>query len=106
MAAPLLRRASVRPAAAATWTRLLGAGVPAARAFVCRVIAAGDATSVINMSVGAASGAGLFADGVALGQGQTYTEQGIVVAAGEDIWVYTSVANGAYFSAFGEEVDN
>src|SRR4051794_8664958 len=109
MAAPsVLRHYSSAPTTNVT-TNISGA-VAANRALaVSKICVANlDATSsTFDLMVGAASGQAVkIASQVTLAAGQVYTETGLVVLAGESVFLYTNNGGHVAVNVFGEEVDN
>lgn len=109
MALPVLRRYSLATVAVNTGT-LVGSLTPANKALVVSkviVATAPQATVLFHMSIGTTWAASTnIAVNVNLPSGSTYTETGLVIPAGEGLWVYTTTANGIFVNLFGEEVDN
>lgn len=89
---------------------VMGAAVPATRALVARVIVAVAQVSQI-VTVYAGNGSGndtILTYNTALDAGETWEQSGIVLLAGERVYVRTdnAVAGNCIASVHGEEVDN
>lgn len=106
---PLLKRYFLGVIAATTWTSAMGAVVGANRALVAKVVVVNTTAAAVTFSLGIAAAVGnggKFADSITLNPGEVYTETGLVVAAGEQLNAWSSVANAIGVTVTGEEVDN
>jgi hypothetical protein len=105
-----LKRYGVTSGALGVHVSVQGAAVPAARAQVLNIIVNnnGGEGAQFHLSVGAAGGgSGYIAVSIPLNPGEVYKETGVVVAAGEQLWVASvDIANAVICHASGEEVDN
>lgn len=112
MANPLLRRYGVAVPSASTQTRVVGgSGVPANRALAVSKLAIsriGATASVsVSVSIGAAGGSpNNVINNLPLAVGEQWTETGLTVLAGEDVWIWCDTAAQLNVVLCGEEVDN
>lgn len=111
MPAPKLRHDKEIAGTANTATPVLPAVIAAARALVVsKLTVSPQINASMTFSIQITSNGNFtstfIARDVPLAFGETYTESGLVVAAGETVFVYCSVANGVSVNVFGEEVDN
>lgn len=110
MAARSLKRYGVSSAAIGVHVSVQGAAVAAARAQVLNAIVTNGTAGPVqfHLSVGAVGGGNNYiAISVSLNPGDVYKETGVVVLAGEQLWVASvGVANAVICQASGEEVDN
>lgn len=115
MPAPILRHYRwLNAAAAGTWEQVGGFTVPANRALVISKIivvnvhtTAIATNAAISQGAAPATGAEYIFRSISIAVGEVYTETGLVMVAGEQLYSFQNVGGGVVaYNVFGQEVDN